>query len=258
MKLVSWNINGANAAAKKGLIEFMHTEKADVYCFQEVKVSETTIQKDLLDIPGYSQYFWNSSKVKKGHAGVITYVKDGIKPISSSEEIGHTDIDTQGRVVTMEFEDFFVVNCYFTNTGRELVNLDKKMIFNDETLAYFERLREKKSVIICGDFNVAHKEIDLKHPKANRKHAGFTDEERDKFTELIEKGYIDTFREFEQGPDHYTWWSYRTKSREKNVGWRIDYFVVSDEFMSNVKESSILSQVMGSDHCPIRLVAKLQ
>ncbi len=256
MKLVSWNINGANAAAKKGLIEFMLSEKADVFCFQEVKVSEKTIQKELLEIQGYSQYYWNASKTKNGHAGVISYVKDGLKPLNFFYEIGNDDIDQQGRVVTLEFNEFFLVNCYFTNAGNELVNLDKKMVFNDETLAYFERLREKKSVVICGDFNVAHKEIDLKHPMANRKNAGFTDEERDKFTELIESGYVDSFREFEKGPDHYTWWSYRTKSREKNVGWRIDYFVVSKEFMPKVKESTILSSVMGSDHCPIRLIVE--
>ncbi|TFG20418.1 MAG: exodeoxyribonuclease III [Promethearchaeota archaeon] len=256
MKLVSWNINGANAAAKKGLTDFMLSEKADVFCFQEVKVSEKTIQKELLEIPEYSQYYWNVSKVKNGHAGVISYVKDGLKPLNFSYEIGNADIDQQGRVLTLEFNEFFLVNCYFTNAGNELANLDEKMVFNDETLAYFNRLREKKSVVICGDFNVAHKEIDLKHPKANRKNAGFTDEERDKFTELIESGYVDSFREFEKGPDHYTWWSYRTKSREKNVGWRIDYFVVSNEFMPKVKESTILSSVMGSDHCPIRLIVE--
>ncbi len=256
MKLVSWNINGANAAAKKGLIDFMLSENADVFCFQEVKVSEKTIQKELLEIPGYSKYYWNASKAKNGHAGVISYVKDGIKPVNFSDEIGNDDIDQQGRVITLEFNEFFLVNCYFTNAGNELVNLDKKMVFNDETLAYFERLREKKSVVICGDFNVAHKEIDLKHPKANRNNAGFTDEERAKFTELIESGYVDSFREFEKGPDHYTWWSYRTKSREKNVGWRIDYFVVSNELMPKVKESSILNSVMGSDHCPIRLIVE--
>ncbi len=254
MRLISWNINGANAAVKKGLVEFMQEEKADVYCFQEVKVSEKTIEKELLEIPGYSQYYWNTSEAKKGHSGVIIYVKDGIKPLSCSMEIGHKEIDEEGRIVILEFEKFYLVNCYYTNAGRDLVNLEKKMEFDNETTAYFERLRTEKSVIICGDFNVAHKEIDLKHPNANRKNAGFTDEEREKFTELIEKGYVDTFREFEKGPDHFTWWSYRTKSREKNVGWRIDYFVVSEEFMPKVKESSILNNVMGSDHCPIRLV----
>ncbi len=256
MKLVSWNINGINAAAKKGMVEFMQAEEADVYCFQEVKVSEKTIQKELLEIPGYTQYFWNASKAKKGHAGVITYVKDGLKPLSTSNEIENKAIDQQGRVITLEFDDFFLVNCYYTNSGRELVNLDKKMVFDDETTAYFERLRKKKSVVICGDFNVAHKEIDLKHPKANRRHAGFTDEERSKFTELIEYGYIDTFREFEQGPDHYTWWSYRTRSREKNVGWRIDYFVISNDLRLHLKESTILTDVMGSDHCPISIIVE--
>jgi len=256
MKLVSWNVNGINSSARKepGLLKFMEEEAADVYCFQEVKVSEKTIQKSLLEIPGYTHCFWNSSKAKKGHAGVITYVKDGITPLNHSMEIGHEDIDQQGRVVTLELNDFFLANCYYTNAGRELINLDKKMIFNDATLAYFEQLRKKKPVIICGDFNVAHKEIDLKHPKSNRKHAGFTDEERDKFTELLNAGYIDTFREFEQGPDHYTWWSYRTNSRPKNVGWRIDYFVISKEFRPHLQESTILKDVMGSDHCPVCII----
>jgi len=258
MKIVSWNVNGINAVAKKepGLIEFMLEEKADIYCFQEVKVSEKTIQKNLLGIPGYRKYYWNSSQEKTGHAGVITYVKDGLKPISDSQTIGHRKIDQQGRIVTLELDTFYLVNCYFTNAGDELVNLKEKMEFNDVTLAYFDRLRKHKSVIICGDFNVAHKEIDLKHPNENRKNAGFTDEERAKFTELLDCGYIDTFREFEQGPDHYTWWSYRTRSREKNVGWRIDYFVISKEFRPHVVGSSILKDVMGSDHCPIRIIVK--
>jgi exodeoxyribonuclease-3 len=256
MRLISWNVNGMNAAVKKGLINFMCTEKADVYCFQEVKVSKKTIEKELLEIPGYIQYYWNESKAKKGHAGVISYVSDRISPISDSNEIGNENIDKEGRVLTLEFDNFFLSNCYYTNAGNNLENLNNKILFNDETLRYFETLRKKKPVIICGDFNVAHKEIDLSHPKANRKHAGFTDEERSKFTELIDSGYVDTFREFEKGPEHYTWWSYRTKSREKNVGWRIDYFVVSEEFMPKVKESSILSEIMGSDHCPIRLVTK--
>jgi exodeoxyribonuclease-3 len=259
MKLISWNINGLNAVAKKepSLFEFIQSEQADIYCLQETKVSEEKVNKSLLDVPGYKQYYWNPSKAKKGHAGVITYVRDGIKPISSSKTIENEDIDQQGRIVTIELEDFYLVNIYYTNAGHGLVNLEAKMTFDDEILAYFERLRKEKPIVACGDFNVCHKEIDIHSPKTNRRSAGFTDEEREKFTELVDAGYIDTFREFEKGPGHYTWWSYRNRgARENNKGWRLDYFVISEELRPHIKESSILSDVMGSDHCPIRMVIK--
>ncbi|MBN2156315.1 MAG: exodeoxyribonuclease III [Candidatus Lokiarchaeota archaeon] len=256
MKIISWNVNGINSIAGKdpGLIQFMYKEQADVYCFQEVKVSEKTIRKELLHIKGYEKYYWNSSEIKKGHAGVITYVKNGLKPINDYINIGINKIDRQGRVVTLEFDNYFVVNCYYTNAGRELVNIDEKMQFDDDLLSYFDQLRKKKPVVICGDFNVAHKEIDIANPSANRRNAGFTDEEREKFTELLEHGYIDSFREFIKEGGHYTWWSYRTRARERNVGWRLDYFVISKELLPELVDSSILSEVYGSDHCPIRLV----
>jgi exodeoxyribonuclease-3 len=250
MKLISWNVNGINSALGKGLLDFIKKENADVYCFQETKRSADTIDPKMLGIDGY-KVFWNPAK-RKGYSGVMCLSK--INPKSVAKGIGIEEFDNEGRVLTLEFEKFFLLNIYFPNAKRELVRLKGKLKFNEAILAYTEKLRKKKPVVICGDFNVAHKEIDLKNPKSNTKTAGFSPEERAWFTKLLEAGYIDTFRLFNKSPEQYTWWTYRFKARERNIGWRIDYFVVSGELKGKVASSEILPEVFGSDHCPVRLV----
>lgn len=250
MKLISWNVNGINSAIGKGLLDFVKKEKADVYCFQETKRSRDTIKPKMLNLDEY-EVFWNPAK-RKGYSGVMCLTK--VKPISVGKGIGLEGFDDEGRVLTLEFEKFFLVNVYFPNAKRELVRLKGKLEFNDALLKHAEKLRRKKPVVICGDFNVAHKEIDLKNPKTNSKTAGFSPQERAWFTKLLEAGYIDTFRMFNKSPEQYTWWTYRFKARERNIGWRIDYFVVSNELKNKVVSSDILADVMGSDHCPVRLV----
>lgn len=248
MKLISWNVNGIRACVTKGFMEYFKEADADIFCIQESKLQEGQIE---LDTPGYYQY-WNYA-VKKGYSGTAVFTKK--EPISVSYGIGIEEHDQEGRVITLEMDDFFFVTVYTPNSQNELKRLDYRMQWEDAFRAYLKKLEETKPVVVCGDMNVAHKEIDLKNPKTNRKNAGFTDEERGKFTELLEAGFIDTFRHFY--PDQteiYSWWSYRFSARAKNAGWRIDYFLTSESLKDRLNDASIHTDIMGSDHCPVELV----
>ncbi len=247
-KLISWNVNGLRACVSKGCFqEFMEKENPDVICLQETKLQEGQID---MDIPGYEEY-WNYAE-KKGYSGTAIFSK--IEPISVTYGIGIDEHDHEGRVITLEFEDYYFITCYTPNSQNELARLDYRMIWEDDFRNYLLKLNEKKGVILCGDLNVAHKEIDLKNPKTNRKNAGFTDEERNKMTELLASGFVDSFRYFYPDmTDIYSWWSYRFKAREKNAGWRIDYFIVSEDIKDRMKDAKIHTDIMGSDHCPIEL-----
>lgn len=247
MKLVSWNVNGLRACLNKGFMDYFKEIDADIFSIQETKLQQGQID---LELPGYEQY-WNYAK-KKGYSGTAVFTK--IKPLSVKYGIEIEEHDQEGRVITLEFEEFYLVNAYTPNSQRELVRLDYRMKWEDDFREYLMELDKAKPVILCGDLNVAHKEIDLKNPKANRRNAGFTDEERDKMTKLLDSGFIDSFRYFyPDKEDAYTWWSYMGKAREKNVGWRIDYFIVSGRLKSKMKDAEIHSHVMGSDHCPVVL-----
>ena len=248
MKLISWNVNGIRACLNKGFADVFNNVDADIFCIQETKC-----QKDQVDLEfkGYTSY-WNSAE-KKGYSGTAIFTKT--KPINVTYGIGIEEHDKEGRVITLEFEKFYMVNCYTPNSKRELERLDYRQIWEDEFRKYLLNLSKKKSVIICGDLNVAHKEIDLKNPKTNRRNAGFTDEERGKMTELLDAGFIDTFRLIYPDKENaYSWWSYMGHAREKNVGWRIDYFIVSNDMEKQVKDSMIFPEIMGSDHCPVGLI----
>lgn len=248
MKLISWNVNGLRACVQKGFLDYFNTVDADVFCLQETKLQEGQIE---LDLPGYCQY-WNYAE-KKGYSGTALFTKT--EPLSVSYGIGIEEHDKEGRVICAEFADYYVVVCYTPNSQNELKRLDYRMTWEDAFRAYLKRLEENKPVILCGDLNVAHKEIDLKNPKTNRHNAGFTDEERGKMTELLESGFIDSFRYFyPEVEGRYSWWSYRFKAREKNSGWRIDYFITSDILKSRLLAADIHHDVMGSDHCPVELV----
>lgn len=247
-KFISWNVNGLRACVTKGFMDFFSEIDADAVCLQETKLQEGQID---LDLEGYYQY-WNYAE-KKGYSGTAIFCRQ--EPISVSYGIGIEEHDKEGRVIAAEFEDFYLVTCYTPNSQNELKRLDYRMNWEDAFLAYLKKLEESKPVILCGDLNVAHKEIDLKNPKTNRKNAGFTDEERGKMTALLDNGFIDTYRFF--NPDKegvYSWWSYRFKAREKNAGWRIDYFITSDALRDRLISADILTDVMGSDHCPVELV----
>lgn len=247
MKLISWNVNGIRACVQKGFLEFFREADADIFCLQETKLQAGQIE---LDLEGYEQY-WNYA-VKKGYSGTAVFTKK--KPLNMTYGIGIEEHDQEGRVITLEFEEFYFVTVYTPNSQNELARLDYRMKWESDFLAYLKKLEEKKPVIFCGDLNVAHKEIDLKNPKTNRKNAGFTDEERGKFTEMLDAGFIDTFRYFY--PDQegiYSWWSYRFRAREKNSGWRIDYFLVSPALREYLKDAVIHTEIMGSDHCPVEL-----
>ena len=247
MKLVSWNVNGIRAVLTKGFEDFFKNVNADIFCIQETKCQEGQVE---LEFEGY-QSFWNSAE-KKGYSGTAIFTK--IKPLSVKFGIGIEEHDKEGRVITLEFKDFYMVNIYTPNSKRELERLDYRQIWEDEIRKYLLKLNKTKPVIMCGDLNVAHKEIDLKNPKTNTHNAGFTIEERNKMTELLNSGFIDTFRYlYPDKTDCYTWWSYMRKAREKNVGWRIDYFIVSDSIKNKIKEANIYQKIMGSDHCPIGL-----
>ena len=247
MKLVSWNVNGIRAVLTKGFEDFFKNVNADIFCIQETKCQEGQVE---LEFEGY-QSFWNSAE-KKGYSGTAIFTK--IKPLSVKYGIGIEEHDKEGRVITLEFKDFYMVNIYTPNSKRELERLDYRQIWEDEIRKYLLKLNRTKPVIMCGDLNVAHKEIDLKNPKTNTHNAGFTIEERNKMTELLDAGFIDTFRYlYPDKTDCYTWWSYMRKAREKNVGWRIDYFIVSDSIKNKIKEANIYKDIMGSDHCPIGL-----
>lgn len=247
-KLISWNVNGIRACAGKGFLDFFRQADADVFCLQETKLQAGQLE---LDLPGYYQY-WNYAE-KKGYSGTALFTRQ--EPLSVTYGIGIPEHDREGRVVTAEFPDYYVVTCYTPNSQNELARLDYRMEWEDAWLGYLRGLEERKPVIFCGDLNVAHQEIDLKNPKTNRKNAGFTDQEREKFTRLLEAGFVDTYRYFY--PDQegvYSWWSYRFKAREKNAGWRIDYFCVSEVLKSRLESAAIHTEITGSDHCPVELV----
>lgn len=247
-KLISWNVNGLRMALGKGFQDFLRQSDADYFCVQETKMQQG---QATVDEPGYIEY-WHSAE-KKGYSGTVIFAK---KPgLSVQYGIGHEGMDNEGRVITLDTGDFYLVNCYTPNSQRELARLDFRMRWEDAFRAYLAGLDEKKPVVLCGDLNVAHTEIDIKNAKSNERSAGFTIEERSKMTELLEQGFIDTFRHLHpDARDAYTWWSYMFKARERNVGWRIDYFVVSRRLAGRVTEASIHADVMGSDHCPVSLV----
>lgn len=250
MRLISWNVNGIRACMEKGFMDFFAKADADIFCLQETKVQEGQIE---LELPGYCQY-WNYAE-KKGYSGTALFTKK--EPLGVSYGIGIEEHDREGRVITAEFEDLYVITVYTPNSQDELKRLDYRMQWEEAFLAYLKKLEEKKPVIFCGDLNVAHKEIDLKNPKTNRHNAGFTDEERGCFDRLLENGFIDTFRYFyPDQKDIYSWWSYRFRAREKNAGWRIDYFVTSEALKDRLLDAAIHTQVMGSDHCPVELALR--
>ncbi len=250
MKLVSWNVKGLRACMGKGFMDFFEETDADIFCIQESKLQEGQIS---LELPGYCQY-WNYA-VKKGNSGTAGFTRR--EPLSVAYGIGIEEHDQEGRVITLEFPDFYMVTVYTPNAQDGLARLDYRMIWEEEFLKYLKKLEEKKPVIFCGDLNVAHKEIDLKNPKTNRKNAGFTDEEREKFSVLLENGFLDTFRYFYPDlKDAYSWWSYRFHAREKNAGWRIDYFLVSSQLKDRLEDAVIYKDVFGSDHCPVALILK--
>ena len=247
MRLVSWNVNGIRACVQKGFLEFFKEIDADIFCIQESKMQEGQLD---LELEGYHQY-WNYAE-KKGYSGTAIFTKQ--EPISVSYGIGVEEHDKEGRVITLEFEDFYMITVYTPNSQNELARLPYRMTWEDAFLAYLKKLEETKPVVFCGDLNVAHKEIDLKNPKTNRKNAGFTDEEREKFSVLLENGFVDTFRHFYPDQEEiYSWWSYRFSARAKNAGWRIDYFCVSDCLKDRLVDAKILTEIMGSDHCPVLL-----
>ena len=247
MKFISWNVNGIRACVQKGFLDYFREADADIFCIQESKMQEGQL---VLDLPGYHQY-WNYA-VKKGYSGTAIFTKR--EPLSAAYGIGIEEHDQEGRVITLEFEEFYFVTVYTPNSQNELARLDYRMRWEDDFLAYLKGLETKKPVIFCGDLNVAHKEIDLKNPKTNRKNAGFTDEERGKFSDLLKAGFIDTFRYFYPDMENiYSWWSYRFSARAKNAGWRIDYFCVSKVLEDKLTDAKIHTEIMGSDHCPIEL-----
>ena len=245
MKCISWNVNGLRAALNKGFMDFFQEIDADIFALQETKLQEGQVS---LALEGYEQY-WNSA-IKKGYSGTAIFTKK--KPLQVTYGIGVEEHDTEGRVITLEYENFYFVDCYTPNSKRELERLDYRMVWEDAIREYLINLDKKKPVIYCGDFNVAHEEIDLKNPNTNHHSAGFTDEERNKMTALLSSGFTDTFRYlYPEKTDAYTWWSYMFHAREKNVGWRIDYFIVSKRLENKIKDSKIYAEVMGSDHCPV-------
>ena len=247
MKFISWNVNGLRACLGKGFQSFFDAEDADFFCLQETKLQPDQIS---LELPGYHQ-FWNSAE-KKGYSGTAIFAKT--EPLSVRYGVGVPELDTEGRLITLEYPDFWLVTCYTPNAQRELARLDHRMKWDDAFRSYLSGLDETKPVIICGDLNVAHQEIDLKNPKSNRGNAGFSDEERASFTQTLAAGFTDTFRHL--NPDAtgcYTWWSYMFKAREKNAGWRIDYFLVSNRLAPQITATPIYNEIPGSDHCPVGL-----
>lgn len=249
-KLVSWNVNGLRACVEKGFLAFFENIDADIFCLQETKLQKEQIS---LDLPGYRQY-WNYAE-KKGYSGTAIFTKQ--EPVSVFYGIDVEEHDHEGRVITLEFENFYMVTVYTPNSQDELKRLDYRMRWEDDFLSYLKKLEQTKPVIVCGDMNVAHREIDLKNPKTNRKNAGFTDEERAKFTALLNSGFTDTFRYFYPDTEGaYSWWSYRFKAREKNAGWRIDYFLVSSSLTPLLKDACIYKDILGSDHCPVGLTLR--
>ena len=245
MKLISWNVNGLRACLKKNFLDYLKVEDPDILCLQETKATEADVQAVW---PGHYRTFWNSAE-KKGYSGTVIFTKQA--PLKVTKGIGHAQHDNEGRVVTAEFADFFLVNVYVPNSQRELTRLPYRQHWDADFLAHLNKLQSRKPVIVCGDMNVAHTEIDLTHPKANVKNHGFTPEERAGFNNFLKAGFIDTFREFEKGGEHYTWWSPMGGARGRNVGWRIDYFLVSKTLRPRLKRAFIHRDTMGSDHCPV-------
>ena len=246
MKLISWNVNGLRAVMGKNFMEFFNEINADCFCLQETKLQAGQIE---MDLPGYHQY-WNYAD-KKGYSGTAIFTKK--EPLSVTYGMGIDEHDHEGRVITLEFEDYYLITVYVPNSQDELKRLDYRMKWEDDFHSYLKKLEEKKPVVFCGDLNVAHKEIDLKNPKTNRRNAGFTDEERGKMTDLLEDGFTDTFRYFYPEQITYSWWSYRFRASEKNAGWRIDYFICSDSLRERLRDAKIHTEIMGSDHCPVEL-----
>lgn len=247
LKYISWNVNGLRACIKKGFLDAFHQLDADCFCLQETKLQPHQIE---LDLPGYYQY-WNSA-IKKGYSGTALFTK--VKPLSVTYGLGIEEHDQEGRIITAEFDDHYLITCYTPNSKRDLSRLDYRMQWEDDFKKYLLELSSKKPVVLCGDLNVAHKEIDLENPASNHKNAGFTDEERNKMTALLADGFTDTFRYLYPDKEKaYSWWSYFAKSRERNIGWRIDYFIVSSSLKDHIKGATIHPDIMGSDHCPVEL-----
>lgn len=247
MKLISWNVNGIRACMQKGFMDFFNSIDADIFCIQESKMQEGQLE---LELEGYHQY-WNYA-VKKGYSGTGLFTRE--EPIAVTYGMGIEEHDTEGRIITAEFADFYMVTVYTPNSQRELTRIDYRMTWEEAFKEYLLKLKEKKAVIVCGDMNVAHQEIDLKNPKSNHKNAGFTDQEREKMTELLDAGFVDSFRfKYPDVTDMYSWWSYMFKAREKNAGWRIDYFLTSEDVKEKIEDAKIHTEVMGSDHCPVEL-----
>ena len=249
MKLISWNVNGIRACLNKGFSDFFKEVNADIFCLQETKCQPEQIN---LEFEGYTSY-WNSAE-RKGYSGTAIFTKK--QPVNVTYGIGIEEHDKEGRIITLEFENFYLVTNYTPNAKRELERLDYRMVWEDEIRKYLLELNKKKPVIMCGDLNVAHEEIDLKNPKTNKGNAGFTNEEREKMTELLNAGFIDSYRYLYPEKIEYSWWSYMEHAREKNVGWRIDYFIVSNDFRENIKDATIYTEILGSDHCPVGLEIK--
>ena len=249
MKLISWTVNGIRACLNKGFSDFFKEVNADIFCLQETKCQPEQIN---LEFEGYTSY-WNSAE-RKGYSGTAIFTKK--QPVNVTYGIGIEEHDKEGRIITLEFENFYLVTNYTPNAKRELERLDYRMVWEDEIRKYLLELNKKKPVIMCGDLNVAHEEIDLKNPKTNKGNAGFTNEEREKMTELLNAGFIDSYRYLYPEKIEYSWWSYMGHAREKNVGWRIDYFIVSNDFRENIKDATIYTEILGSDHCPVGLEIK--
>ena len=252
MKLISWNVNGIRAVLNKGFMDFIKSEEPDILCIQETKASKEQVE---FNLPEYN-FYWNSAE-KKGYSGTLIMSK--IKPLFVQNDMGIKEHDNEGRVITAEYEEFYLVNVYTPNSKRELLRLDYRKKWDEDFLLFLKTLEEKKPVIVCGDLNVAHQEIDIKNPKTNMTtatrpgNAGFTDTERRDFSNIIESGFVDTFRHLYPDKEKYSWWSYMFSARQKNIGWRIDYFLVSDSIIDKVKDAQILNDTMGSDHCPVMI-----
>jgi exodeoxyribonuclease III len=252
MKIISWNVNGIRAVMRKNFLDFFNKSQADIYCLQEIKVHDGDVPDEIRAIGAFQGYktYWNGAE-RKGYSG--TAIISRVEPLSTKKGFGMKIFDEEGRVQTFELEDFYLLNVYVPNSKHGLLRLAEKLEFNEQFIQYCETLRKKKPVIFCGDLNVAHKEIDLTNPKPNKENPGFTIEERNAFTEQLAIGYLDTLRMFNEKPGQYTWWSYRFNARARNIGWRLDYFVASKELEKKIVSSEILSQIEGSDHCPIEL-----
>jgi exodeoxyribonuclease-3 len=251
MKIISWNVNGIRAVIKKGFYDFMNDEKPDIICLQETKAHKDQVD---LQLPDYPYKYWNSA-IKKGYSGTAIFSK--VKPLNCINDIGIDQHDQEGRVITLEFEKYYLITVYTPNAKRELLRLEYRIEWDYDFLNFVKDLENKKPVVFCGDLNVAHTEIDLKNPKTNHYNPGFTDQERQSFTNIVESCFIDTFREFTKEGGHYTWWSYMFQARMKDIGWRIDYFCISKKLRKNLKSSIILKEVRGSDHCPVKIEINL-